>query len=100
MSTSQIQQLGLSEASARVLQAQLESSLSGTSFKIGLGAAYVLAAIFWTVSAGVIAWLATIASREANPMLLAAGLVTLPFILIPWFTLRHMRHLDRARRGV
>lgn len=100
MNASTIEQLGLSAASTRVLQAQLESSLSGTNFKIGLATAYVLTAIFWSVSLGVIVLLAGVATREGEPVLFAGALFTLPFILIPWLVLRHMRRLDRARRGV
>lgn len=100
MSTTQLDQLGLSPASARVLQAQLESSLSGTNFKIGLGVAYFLTAVCWALSLGAIGTLTAVSMREGQPVLMAGALFTLPFILVPWLVLRHMRQLDRARRGV
>ena len=94
-----IEQLGLSPAAARVLKAQLESSLAGPGFMIGLAVAYGLTAVIWLFGLGVIAWSIKVALDEGSFLPLTAGLFALPFMLIPLLVLMNFRRLDRARRG-
>lgn len=87
MQQSAIDQLGLSPAAARVMKAQLESSLAGPNFLIALIVAYALAFIGFAIFVGVATWASWMAYREEDIRLASAALFGLPFLMIPLLVL-------------